>query len=157
MSDLLDFVMTQHGGADVWKGARSVTASVNIHGAFWPYKGQPGLLGVESVIADLTAQRITMTPFGEGRTLHFDAGEDLVTTTSGCTADRRRPATTTSSPGSAFRGLESMLWRPNFRQWTCPKHGATRVAPNSRHSAVANRARTLERSPFRTSSAPELP
>ncbi|MFD6751748.1 hypothetical protein [Streptomyces anthocyanicus] len=89
MSDLLDFVMTQHGGAHLWKGAQRLTASVHVHGGFWPYKGQPNLLGVESVSADLTAQRITMSPFGEGQTLHFDAAEDLVTITdaAGATVD----------------------------------------------------------------------
>lgn len=54
---------------------------MNVHGVFWPYKGQPDLLGVETVTADLTRQRISMSPYGEGRTLHFDAVQDLVTIT----------------------------------------------------------------------------
>lgn len=81
MTDLVDFVITKHGGTERWNDATSVTAQVHVHGAFWPYKGQPDLLGVETVTADLTRQRISMSPFGAGRTLHFDAAADLVTIT----------------------------------------------------------------------------
>ena len=81
MSDLVDFILAKHGGAERWEGAETISAQVNVYGAFWPYKGQPDLLGIETVTADLRRQRISMTPYGEGRTLHFDAAEDLVTIT----------------------------------------------------------------------------
>jgi hypothetical protein len=44
---------------------------VHVHGRFWGYKGQPDLLGHESVRADVHRQRISMTPFGVGRTLEI--------------------------------------------------------------------------------------
>lgn len=81
INDLVDFVLAQHGGTERWAGATTASASVHVHGVFWPYKGQPDLLGVETVTADLTRQRISMSPYGEGRTLHFDAIEDRVTIT----------------------------------------------------------------------------
>ena len=81
MNDLLEFVLAKHGGAERFAGATSATATVNVHGVFWPYKGQPDLLGVETVTADLTRQRISMSPYGEGRTLTFDAAENRVTIT----------------------------------------------------------------------------
>src|SRR5918998_4552090 len=81
MTDLLNFVLAKHGGAQLWESAKTITATVNVHGVFWPYKGQPDLLGVQTVTADLTQQRITMGPFGEGQTLTFDNAQDLVTIT----------------------------------------------------------------------------
>lgn len=81
MSDLVEFILAKHGGAARWEGAETISAKVNVRGVFWPYKGQPDLLGIETVTADLRRQRISMSPFGEGRTLHFDAAEDLVTIT----------------------------------------------------------------------------
>jgi hypothetical protein len=81
MTDLVDWVLAQHGGADRWKGADTISAKVHVYGAFWPYKGQPDLLGFETVTADLRRQRISMTPFGRCRTLQFNAAEDLVTIT----------------------------------------------------------------------------
>jgi len=81
MNELLEFVLAQHGGIQRWAGATTATATVNVHGVFWPYKGQPDLLGVETVTADLTRQRISMSPYGEGRTLTYDAAANLVTIT----------------------------------------------------------------------------
>jgi hypothetical protein len=81
MSDLVEFILAQHGGAQCWENASTVAATVHVYGVFWPYKGQPDLLGLETVTADLRRQRISMGPFGEGRTVHFDALEDLVTIT----------------------------------------------------------------------------
>ncbi|PZM33954.1 hypothetical protein DEI90_09765 [Curtobacterium sp. MCBD17_031] len=52
-------------------------------GPFWEFKGNPDLLGVERVTADVRRQHISMTPFGDGRTLTFDAGTDVVTITDG--------------------------------------------------------------------------
>jgi len=78
MSELLNFILAKHGGADLWRSARTVSATVNVHGVFWPSKGRPDLLGVKTGTADLSRQRISLGPYGEGRTLSFDAAEDLV-------------------------------------------------------------------------------
>jgi hypothetical protein len=81
MSDLIDFVMDKHGGLQRWNEAASLSAEVRVYGEFWPYKGQPGLLGHESVTADVHRQRISMTPFGDGHTLEFDQAADRVAIT----------------------------------------------------------------------------
>jgi hypothetical protein len=81
MTDLVDFVLARHGGTQRWEGVETISAKVHVYGAFWAFKGQPNLLGFETATADLNGQRISMRPFGEGRSLRFDAVEDLVTIT----------------------------------------------------------------------------
>jgi len=76
VNDLLDFVIEHHGGIDRWYEASTVSATVHVHGGFWTFKGQPDRLGAQSVTADIHRQRITMTPFGDGFSLEFDAGLD---------------------------------------------------------------------------------
>lgn len=78
VNNLLDFIIERHGGIDRWYEASTVSATVHVHGGFWAFKGQPDRLGVELVTADIHRQRITMTPFGEGSSLEFDAGLDRV-------------------------------------------------------------------------------
>jgi hypothetical protein len=109
MTDLVDFVLTKHGGAVPWERAAAISATVHIYGAFWPYKGQPDLLAVETVTADLRRQRISMSPFGEGRTLHFDAVEDLVTITD---ADGRAIDRLTKPRASMAGYQEETQWSP---------------------------------------------
>ncbi|UEL30092.1 hypothetical protein [Pseudarthrobacter sp. L1SW] len=81
MNDLVEFVQTKHGSNPSWKAARGVSAKLRVHGVFWPFKGQPDLLGDVTVTAELARQRVSITPFGEGQTLTFDAARDLVTVT----------------------------------------------------------------------------
>lgn len=81
MSDLIEFVLDAHGGERRWQQATSVSAQVHVRGPFWASKGQPDLLGRESVVADVHRQRIAMTPVGAGGTLEFDGSTDRVTIT----------------------------------------------------------------------------
>ncbi len=109
MTGLVDFVLAQHGGVQRWEGAEAISAKVHIYGVFWPFKGQRDLLGVETVTADLKRQRISMRPFGEGRTLRFDAVEDLVVITDvdGTVVDRL------SKPRASMAGYqEDTQWSP---------------------------------------------
>jgi hypothetical protein len=78
MTDLLNFAIDRRGGLDRWHDASTVTAKVHVHGVFWTRKGQPGLVGMESVTAGIHRQHITMTPFGERSSLEFDARLDHV-------------------------------------------------------------------------------
>ena len=81
MSDLIDFIIDRHGDLWRWQQATSVSAQVHVYGGFWGFKGQPDLLGHESVTADVHRQRISMTPFGPGRSLEFDGAVDRVAIT----------------------------------------------------------------------------
>ncbi|GHD42399.1 hypothetical protein [Streptomyces galbus] len=81
MSDLINFVIEKHGGLKLWEEASRVSATVHVRGGFWAYKGQPDLLGVEEVTADLRRRHIEMSPFGEGQSLSFDAEDDRVVIT----------------------------------------------------------------------------
>ena len=79
--DLLELAFAARGGRKLWNRANTLTATVHVYGEFWKFKGHGNLLGLERVTADINNQRISMTPFGEGNTLHFDADLDLVTIT----------------------------------------------------------------------------
>jgi hypothetical protein len=109
MSDLLDFVLATHGGHALWQGAGTVTASVNVHGVFWTFKGRPEAAGVKKVSADLSRQRISIHPFGPGLTVTFDALEDRVTITDagGSAADLL------AHPRASMAGfIGDSLWSP---------------------------------------------
>jgi hypothetical protein len=108
-TDLVDLALARHGGAERWEHAKSITAQVHVYGAFWPHKGDPGLLGSETVTAELKRQRISMRPFGERRTLSFDADADLVTITDvdGVVVDRL------SHPRASMAGFQlDTKWSP---------------------------------------------
>lgn len=79
--DLIELAFAARGGRELWERATTLTATVRVYGSFWAAKGHGDLLGIEKVTADVRKQRITMTPFGVGNTLHFDAAADLVTIT----------------------------------------------------------------------------
>jgi hypothetical protein len=59
--------------------AKEMTAHIYIRDGFWAAKGQPDLLSVETVTADVRRQRISMTPFGQAHRLDFDMATDRVT------------------------------------------------------------------------------
>lgn len=106
---LVDFVIEEHGGAARWDGATSASPSVHVHSVFWPHEGQPDRLGVETVTADLTRQRIAMSAYGDARTLNVDAIENLVTITDadGNVVDEL------SNPRASMAGHQrDMQWSP---------------------------------------------
>jgi hypothetical protein len=45
MTDLIQFVIEKHRGAQLWADARTLSAAVHVDGGFWAFKGQPDLLG----------------------------------------------------------------------------------------------------------------
>lgn len=122
MSDLVEFVLAKHGTAPIWEGASSVTAKLRVHGVFWPFKGQPNLLGDVSVTANLAQQEITIAPFGPGNTLHFDAAQDLVTITDG----KGTVVDSLSAPRQSMSGFQGDTpWSPtqmgyfiSYATWT---------------------------------------
>ena len=78
MSDLIDFVLDAHGGTTRWERATRLSATMRVYGDFWAFKGQPDLLSIESVEADIHQQRIRMTPFGNGHSFELDSASDQV-------------------------------------------------------------------------------
>jgi hypothetical protein len=104
VSDLVDFVLEAHGGTARWERATQLSATMRIHGEFWAFKGQPDLLSIETVAADIHQQRIRMTPFADGNSVEFDSASDQVTITDdgGAVSDRlglSTPASTATSTG----------------------------------------------------------
>ncbi|MFJ7228713.1 hypothetical protein ACIQVF_04105 [Streptomyces tendae] len=65
MSDLLDTVVTAHGGLDRWRSATRLTAQVQAGGALWGLKGQPGVLDRYTISLDPHRQAATLAPFAE--------------------------------------------------------------------------------------------
>jgi len=109
MRDLIDFVIEKHGGAQLWADARTLSAAVHVYGGFWAFKGQPDLLGQESVTADIHRQRTSMTPFGAGRTLEFDNAADRVTITD----DHGKVADELTAPRASMAGFTGdTQWTP---------------------------------------------
>jgi hypothetical protein len=112
LSDRIDFVIEKHGGGQLWTDARTPSAKVQVHGGFWAFKGQPGLLGYESVTADIHRQRISMTPFGAGRTPRIDGTADRVTITDDHGQVDELTAPRASMAGGPLRQREPCLRRP---------------------------------------------
>jgi hypothetical protein len=72
MDKLLAQVIEAHGGLDRWSRITGITAHMKIGGPFWEFKGQPGILGEETVDLDRRAGNIQFTPFTDAcRTLEF--------------------------------------------------------------------------------------
>jgi hypothetical protein len=122
MSDLLEFVVECHGGLNRWEEAATVSAKVRVFGGFWKFKGQPDLLGVESVTADIHRQRISMNPFGTGSILEFDAALDRVRIT-GPSGEVKDELTAPRRSMAGYSG--DMQWSPaqtgyfiSYATWT---------------------------------------
>lgn len=81
IDDLIELAFRARGGRELWSKAATITANVHVYGGFWAYKGHGDLLGFEAVTLSVNAQKISMTPYGDGNTLHFDAALDVVTIT----------------------------------------------------------------------------
>ena len=90
MSDLIEFVLDAHGGSARWERATQLSGTIWVYGDFWAFKGQPDLLSIETVHADIHQQRIRMAPFGDGHSVELDSTSDQVTITdkSGAVVDQ---------------------------------------------------------------------
>src|ERR1700739_4757162 len=71
MSALLEQAVEAHGGSANWKKLRSVSARLDIGGAIWQVKGQPGMFGDVELEAVLRTQRLAMTSQTAGWKGHF--------------------------------------------------------------------------------------
>jgi len=113
MSDLIDFVLDAHGGTTRWERATRLSATMRVYGDFWAFKGQPDLLCIESVEADIHQQRIRMNPFGNGHSVELDSASDQVTITdkSGAVADK------------LVQPRMSMAGYTGSTPWTAPQAG----------------------------------
>ncbi len=67
MSDLLEKVITGHGGWDRWMSLSRVTAKANFGGNLWGVKGKAGMLDSVTIRAELHRQYLEYSPFGKGR------------------------------------------------------------------------------------------
>ncbi|HEV3450639.1 MAG TPA: hypothetical protein VG869_05485 [Acidimicrobiia bacterium] len=79
MDDLLSLVVDAHGGLDRWSRVTGLTARITIGGPFWEFKGQPGVVGHETVELDTRREHIGFTPFGGADwTLEFSSDPERV-------------------------------------------------------------------------------
>lgn len=62
--DLLDVMVTAHGGLGRWNELDSVTAHLAQGGATWGLKGQEGVLDDVHVKASLHQEQVSHYPFG---------------------------------------------------------------------------------------------
>ncbi|MGH3447463.1 MAG: hypothetical protein ACRDP4_07555 [Nocardioidaceae bacterium] len=63
MSKLLRLALDRHGGHERWEHLHSITATATAGGALFASKGRPHGLGTVHAVADVTAPRLTYTPF----------------------------------------------------------------------------------------------
>jgi len=76
---LLAQVIEAHGGLGRWSAVTGISAHITIGGPFWEAKGQPGILGEETVELDTHREHIGLTPFsGADWTLEFGVGPEHV-------------------------------------------------------------------------------
>lgn len=63
MTDLLEGVLTAHGGLARWKELRNINTHLASTGAVWALKGQTGLFSAVDVDIDPRTQHVAATPF----------------------------------------------------------------------------------------------
>jgi len=103
MDRLLAEVIEAHGGLDRWSQVTGLTARMTFGGPFWEFKGQPGILGDETVELDTQRGTIRFTPFaGTDRSLEFGVEPERVVlkAADGTIIDER------SDPRSSFAGYD---------------------------------------------------
>ncbi|WP_321857257.1 hypothetical protein [Burkholderia cenocepacia] len=66
MSTLLEQAIQAHGGLENWNRFRTVSAELDIGGAVWHLKGQPGLFHGIELVADLRRQHVAMASAAGG-------------------------------------------------------------------------------------------
>ncbi len=102
MDKLLSQVIEAHGGLARWSAVTGLTAHMTIGGPFWASKGQPAILGEQTVDLDARHEHIGLTPFGGADwTLEFGTGPDhvVVRDVEGDVVEER------TDPRASFAGL----------------------------------------------------
>jgi hypothetical protein len=102
MDKLLSEVIDAHGGLARWSAVTGLTAHMTIGGPFWALKGQPAVLGEQTVDLDARREHIGLTPFGGADwTLEFGAGPEhvVVRDVEGDVVEER------TDPRASFTGL----------------------------------------------------
>ena len=61
MSDLLEGVLAAHGGLDRWRETTKVTATVEVDGPFWDWRGWPQIRRPQTLTVDTRREHITLT------------------------------------------------------------------------------------------------
>ncbi|QIZ01174.1 hypothetical protein HEP87_55440 [Streptomyces sp. S1D4-11] len=63
MTDLLDLVLTAHGGHDRWRQARTIHARAAVGGLLWGSRGQEGIFARARITADVQRQHLIYSDF----------------------------------------------------------------------------------------------
>jgi hypothetical protein len=72
MDDLVDMIISAHGGLERWRTFSTVSAHLVQGGVLWSLKGQAGLLDGTTVTVDLRREHASHAPFGDaGRRSSF--------------------------------------------------------------------------------------
>jgi hypothetical protein len=106
MNDLLAFAIDAHGGLERWNKFTTLAAQVDIDGAIWHVKQQPGLLADKLLEIETHVQRLSITPFTrpDARSVFVDRRLSLQTL-SGEIIERR------DDPEASFAGqLRETPW-----------------------------------------------
>ncbi|VWB60693.1 hypothetical protein BLA23254_02805 [Burkholderia lata] len=119
MSTLLELALAAHGGIDNWSKQHTVSAALDIGGAIWHVKGQPGLFHDIGVTANLRKQSVAIAAAGGW---HGSFEPDVVRIDS----QHGGAAETLRDPRASYRGQTQMtpwdrlhaLYFTGYALWT---------------------------------------
>ncbi|MEB2609345.1 hypothetical protein SB461_22915 [Burkholderia cenocepacia] len=98
MSTLLKQAIQAHGRLENWNRFRAVSAELDIGGAVWHLKGQPGLFHGIELVADLRRQHVAIASAADGWRGTFEPDVVGIGTVNGDAPETRR------APRDAYRG-----------------------------------------------------
>ncbi|WP_423370977.1 hypothetical protein [Burkholderia sp. LMG 32019] len=98
MSTLLDEAIHAHGGIGNWERFRTVSAELDIGGAVWHLKDQPGMFHGIELAADLRRQHVAITSSGGNWRGTFEPDVVAIDSMNGAAPEARR------MPRSAYQG-----------------------------------------------------
>jgi len=108
MSDLLELVISAHGGRDRWSEATEIVVRVSLTGPMYAIKGLPQGMANVLMRLDARAPAVEVSPFGDaGHVGHFRPGRAWITDRKGNVTDDR------ADPRASFAGhVLASKWDP---------------------------------------------
>jgi hypothetical protein len=118
-TELLDQVLTAHGGLDRWRAVETISATITARGALFELKGYPdGLAGRAEAVANAPAPRLTCSPFGAAARGVFEPDRVAVTTAEASEDVLENPrATFPNLPADAGWDLPHLLYFVGYALW----------------------------------------
>ncbi len=121
MSDLLEYVLAEHGGRERWQSVRTLEVHVSVGGGMWQLKGWAGALADARFSIDAQTQHVEFTRATEpDRRSIYEPGRTATVTEGGELVEQRE------SPRDAFNGhvratpwdAQQLIYFAGYAMWT---------------------------------------